>query len=136
MPPTIIQALRSTTGADLPAPDTLEDAGLSIILMKTTRDLALLGVYLIHTDHLSDRQLYEYLFTDGLHEEMIPLPGDTPYLCVIDLVGNGSDEDVQTFLRYYADDGQRRALARYCAVPDHEAAPFDRDRFLPQPPRG
>jgi hypothetical protein len=132
MPPTIIDALTHATGAELPAPETLEDAGLTIILMKTARDLASLGVYLIHTDHLSDRQLYEYLFTEGLREEAILFPD--PH--VLDLAACVTDEDVQTFLRYYADDGQRRALARICAVPDRETAPFDRDRFLPQSPRG
>jgi len=52
--------------------------------------------------------------------------------CHIDLVGNGSKESVELFLRYYADAEARRDWAEDCdAMPDHETPPYDRDRHLP-----
>ena len=135
----IFQLLTNKTGAELPAPDTLEDQGLSIILMKTVKDLADLGVYFLHTDHLSDREFYAYLYNEGLREEARLFPENPSYAYTIDLTGNGSDEDNQVYLRYYADDEHRQQWAQDWPddpMPAHEAPPFDRDRHLPQTPLG
>jgi hypothetical protein len=135
-PPSIFDQLTSKTGADLPHPDTLEDAGLTIILMKTAQDLADLGVYLLHTDHRSDREIYFYLYFDGLREEAV-LFAEKP-AWIIDMTGSGSDEDNQTYLRYFADEPRRQQWAHDWpndTIPAHEPAPFDRDRFLPKVPR-
>lgn len=136
---TLLKILANKTGAELPAPDTLEDAGLTIILMKTVRDMAELGAYLIHTNHLSDRELYTYLFNDGLREEAVLFPENPMYAYMIDLTGNGSDEDNITYLRYYADEEYRQRWAQDWpddTIPDHEDPPFDRDQHLPRAPIG
>jgi hypothetical protein len=66
-------------------------------------------------------------------------PENASYAYMIDLTGSGSEEDNQTFLKYYADENYRQQWARDWPddnIPDHEDAPFDRDRFLPQSPVG
>jgi hypothetical protein len=101
--------------------------------------MASLGAYLIHTDHLSDRALYEYLYHDGLREEAVLFPENPSYAYMIDLTGSGSDEDNHVYLRYYADEKYRRDWANDWpddTVPEHEDPPFDRDRYLPQSPIG
>jgi hypothetical protein len=101
--------------------------------------MASLGAYVLHTDHLSDRGLYEFLYHDGLREEAVLFPENPSYAYMIDLTGSGSEEDNQVFLKYYADDGYRQRWAKDWPddnIPDHENPPFDRDRFLPQSPIG
>src|SRR4030095_9517615 len=101
--------------------------------------MASLGAYLLHTDHLSDRQLYQYLYDDGLREEAVLFPDNPSYAYIIDLTGSGSEEDNQTYLKYYADDIQRKQWALDWpddVIPTSEDPPFDRDRHLPKSPFG
>jgi hypothetical protein len=101
--------------------------------------MASLGAYLLHTNHLSERELYDYLYNDGLREEAVLFPENPSYAYMIDLTGSGSEEDNQTFLKYYADEKYREQWATDWPddhIPGHEDPPFDRDRFLPQSPIG
>ena len=52
----------------------------------------------------------------------------------IDLLGGGSNQDIQTFLKYYADDEERASFAadgNSSSIPPHEDPPFRRDHLLP-----
>ena len=87
--------------------------------------------------HLSDRELYDYLYHDGLREEAVLFPENPSYAYMIDLTGSGSDEDNQIYLKYYADEEHRRQWAHDWPddmLPEHEDPPFDRDQFLPRSP--
>ena len=98
-----------------------------------------MGAYLLHTDHLSDRELYEYLYNDGLREEAVLFPENPSYAYMIDLIGSGSEEDNQTYLKYYADEEHRKQWAFDWpddVIPEHEDPPFDRDQYLPKSPIG
>ncbi len=131
--------LLENSGLEIPAPDTLEKDALRIKLKELIERMASLGAYLLHTDHLSDRELYEYLYHDGLREEAVLFPENPGYAYMIDLTGSGSEEDNQIYLKYYADDEHRRQWAHDWPddlIPEHEDPPFDRDRFLPQSPLG
>lgn len=128
----------------------LENAGLEIIsptelpddlvvgnLNEIIGKMASLGAYLLHTNHLSDRELYGYLYNDGLREEAVLFPENPSYAYMIDLTGSGSEEDNQIYLKYYADEDHRKQWAIDWpddVIPEHEDAPFDRDRHLPQSP--
>ncbi len=137
--PISLLKLLENSGVEIPPPDQLDEENLTIKLKEIVDRLASLGAYLLHTDHLSDRALYEYLYHDGLREEAVLFPENPSYAYMLDLTGSGSEEDNQIFLKYYADEKYRRQWADDWPadrIPEHEDPPFDRDRFLPQSPLG
>ena len=137
--PISLLRLLENSGLEVPPPDQLNDDALTAKLKEIVERMASLGAYLLHTNHLADRGLYEYLYHDGLREEAVLFPENPSYAYMIDLTGSGSEEDNQTFLKYYADENYRQQWASDWPadnIPDHEDPPFDRDRFLPQSPIG
>ena len=135
--PITLFRLLENAGVQIPPPADLDDVALSTKLTEITERLGTLGSYLLHTNHLSDRALYEYLYNDGLREEAVLFPENPSYAYIIDLTGSGSDEDNQIYLKYYADEDNRKQWALDWPddpMPDHENPPYDRDRTLPQSP--
>ncbi len=121
-------------GMELPAPDALDDSQLTTKLWEVIRGMAMLRMFLYNTDHLSDRELYEELWHEVLREENPDMPVNENSACHIDLVGSGSEEDNELYLRYYADEEDRQLWAKDWPdddVPKHETPPYDRDRHLP-----
>jgi hypothetical protein len=120
-------------GIDLPPPGDLTDEEITAKIWEVVEGLKELHVFLGSTDHLCDRELYVKLWNDSLPEEtfICTLPNAA---CHIDLVGSGSEEDIETWLRYYGDEVDRELWSRQWPdhpVPAHEELPYDRDRFLP-----
>ena len=72
--PTTLFRLLENSGLDIPPPDQLDDDAVTIKLKEIVERMATLGAYLLHTDHLTDRELYVYLFADGLREEAVLFP--------------------------------------------------------------
>jgi hypothetical protein len=137
--PITLYRLLENAAVQIPAPTDLDDPTLSTKLLEIIQKLASLGTYLLHTNHLSDRALYEYLYNDGLREEAVLFPENPSYAYIIDLTGSGSDEDNQIYLKYYADEEHRKQWTLDWPddpMPDHENPPYDRDRTLPQSPLG
>ena len=131
--------LLENSGLELRSPDELNDENLSSRLKETIEQMASLGAYLLHTNHLNDRELYEYLYNEGLREEAVLFPENPSYAYMIDLTGSGSEEDNQIYLKYYADEKHREQWALDWpddVIPEHEDPPFDRDQYLPQSPIG
>jgi hypothetical protein len=131
--------LLENSGLEVPAPEMLDNEALKIKLKEMIDRMATVGAYLLHTNHLSDRDLYEYLYHEALREETVLFPENPSYAYMIDLTGSGSEDDNQTYLKYYADEQYRRQWAHDWPddrMPEHEEPPFDRDRFLPQSPVG
>jgi len=123
----------SDRGVELPPPDELSDEALHAKLWELIHALAEMQTFLVSTDHYNDRELYEHLWYETLHEVTIePLPGIT---CTLDLVSSGSEEDIENYLRYYADDESRAHWKESYpgdAIPPREKPPYDRDRQLPK----
>jgi len=122
-------------GLELPSPESLTEVDVTTKLTETIERMASLGAYLLHTNHLSDLALYEYLYNDGLREEAVLFPENPGYAYMIDLTGSGSEEDNHVYLKYYADEKQRQQWALDWpddTMSEHEDPPFDRDRHLPQ----
>lgn len=132
-PISVIQLL-ANAGYEFVAADQLDDEAIAVKLKEIIEQMGTYGVYLLHTNHLSDRELYVFL-SKCLAEEVELFPEDPASAYIIDLIGN-SAKDAQTFLTYYATRSQRKQLARQfrVPVPKHEDPPFDRDRFLPKAP--
>jgi hypothetical protein len=131
--------LLENAGLEVPAPETLDDDALKIKLKEIIDRMASVGAYVLHTNHLSDRDLYDYLYHDALREETVLFPENPSYAYMIDLTGSGGEDDNATYLKYYADEEYRRQWAHDWPddpMPEHEEPPFDRDRFLPQSPVG
>jgi hypothetical protein len=131
--------LLENSGLEVPPPESLDDDALKIKLKDIIDRMAAVGSYLLHTNHLSDHDLYEYLYHEALREETVLFPENPGYAYMIDLTGSGSEDDNQTYLKYYADEVYRRRWAHDWPddrMPEHEEPPFDRDRFLPQSPVG
>lgn len=125
-------------GVVLPPPDALDDAALHAKLWEVVRKLAELDVYLSCTNHLSDRQLYEHLWSDSLREPVMILPPGSGWRCHLDMIGSGSDEDIDLMLRYYSSEESRASWAKdfpSMSIPPREVPPFDRDKGLPQAPQ-
>lgn len=124
------------SGISLPPPGELADAELNAKLLEVISALALIGAYLEHTDHLSNRELYALLWGDVLREEMVFQSGGMNLACHIDLIGSGSEEDNTIYLKYYANEDDRALWVKEFPdepVPNREQLPFDRDRQLPKP---
>lgn len=126
------------SGISLPPPDELPDTELNAKLWEVINALALMGSYLEHTDHLSDRELYTLLLDDILLEETVFPSNEMNMVCHIDLIGSGSEEDNNIYLKYYADEDDRSFWIKEFPdepVPSRERLPFDRDSQLPKPDR-
>lgn len=124
------------SGISLPPPDELAETELHAKLWEVINALALMGAYLEHTDHLSDRELYTLLWSDILLEETVIQSPIVTLACHIDLIGSGSEEDNNIYLKYYADEGDRTLWLKEFpgeAMPSQELLPFNRDRQLPKP---
>lgn len=126
-------------GFTLPRPDELSDSELHDKLWDLIGALAELGVYLDSTDHMSDRELYYMLWQEELREPALVSPGDPNGAYCIDFVSSGSEEDINLYLKHYADDAARKwwqAEWPDAEMPPHVDPPYDRDRQLPQHPLG
>ncbi len=122
-------------GFSLPPPEELDDAALTKTLRELIEELARRRLFLERTSHLSDRELYSWLWKDALREELMGfgLPFGN---CHLDVLGGCSEEDIITDMRYYADDERRASfLAEFpdFPMPPLEKPPFDRDQYLPKP---
>jgi hypothetical protein len=99
-------------------PSDVPDDRISSELRTLLDRLAFLGIVVESTDHLSDRELY-----DWIREQF-----NAPHLALLDemiihfdVIGSGSDEDIRTYLTYYASEEER---ARWKAdFPDEELPP-------------
>lgn len=89
--------------------------------------LADINVTVESTDHLDDAALYAYLIEQQLDQPTEDLTG-TGGVLHIDVIGGFSEEDIDIYLRYYADDQTR---TDYTDPPAKETPPFDRDQHMP-----
>lgn len=124
-------------GIELPEPDVMDDAELHAKLWQVIHALAEQRTYLCRTDHLSDRELYAELWHDSLREFGGVVGLGEGWAHFIDLIGSGSDEDLQLGLRYYDTPEDRAYWAQQWpedVIPPHEDPPYDRDRLMPQAP--
>jgi hypothetical protein len=124
-------------GVKLPAPEELADEELSKKLCEVIHALARMNVFLTQTDHWSDRELYERLWGETLHEVTMDLPLDSGWTHHIDFLSSGSDEDNELYLKYYADEDYREQWRKDWpddVIPPHEDPQYDRDSRLPKCP--
>ena len=121
-------------GFELPPPEKLDDAALAAKLQELIHALAARRLFLHSTDHLNDRELYTWLWSNGLREELMGF-GLPMSNCHLDVLGACREEDIILQMRYYAEEEER---ARWAAdfpdflMPPKEKPPCDRDQHLPK----
>ena len=89
----------------------------------------------VHTNHWNDRELYEHLWNETLHEFTMDFPPGSGWNCHIDFLSSGSDEDNYLYLKYYADEQCREQWQKDFpdeVIPPHVDPPYDRDSKLPK----
>jgi hypothetical protein len=113
----------------MPPHHSLEDQMLHQQLHQLIGRLFEKNIVLLHTDHLSDRQLYCLIVRDILpaQEKKVLLPGKFLRWQCLDIV-----DDEESWLRYYASKEERSqwALETGLRLPPREAVPFP--RILPR----
>ena len=123
-------------GIELPPPQSLPEDSVYDKLWEVIHGLAHRRHFLDSTDHLSDFELYGFLWEETLSQPTHELDdhlGDCA--CQVDLVSDGSCESIWYWLRYYADDHDRKDWAEQFPddpMPEPSAPPYDRDRHLPK----
>ncbi len=116
------------------APNSLDDAELFDSLWLVIAGLGDLGIFLLHTNHLTDRALYERLVDRILVEPVRDLPPDAGVHEFIDLIGGGGTLERELFQRHYATASERdRFKAEHGFEVAAEPSPSDRDQDLPKP---
>ncbi len=124
-------------GVEVPAPETLSDVALSSRLWELIEQLKRLRVYLLHTDHLSDRALYALLWEEYLPEPLFLEGFAFGGRLHFDILSGWGDSESEIFLRHYADEADRKEWRKAFPgdrMPQPEPLPFDRDRWLPRAP--
>lgn len=118
-------------GLEMPDDAALDDEALHAKLWDVIRGMASLYMYIDSTDHLSDRELYRYL-REALKEPTV-LSGNPSGAWNLSPIGGCSNEDNIIYLRYYADEDERKSFREDFEgeFPAHEEPPYDRDRLLP-----
>ena len=118
-------------------PAEITDEMLTPILWELLHNLALRGFYVLHTDHLTERELYAELWERGLREPA-HLPGRTPRGGWFhDTLGSWGEEEMQLWLRYYASEQDRAKHAKDWpkdTLPPREKPVSNRDWRLPKGP--
>ena len=120
-------------GIELPAPETLDDASVTVKLWEVIHALDELHVLLECTNHLSDRELYIQLWSHSLRVEVPVSDNDGDGDWHLDMVSTGSESNVRAWLMYYADEKSRQHWQNDFpdyAMPPREKPPYDRDRQL------
>jgi hypothetical protein len=132
-PRTTLFALLARHGVPVPHPDEVVEADITSAVWKVIHALADERVILDCTNHLSDRELYSLLWTRFLREDHPAIPDHGKVTTHIDMLGSWTNEDVQTYLRYYAEEESRQNWVQnfHEKIPEHVDPPYDRDRFLP-----
>jgi hypothetical protein len=104
-------------GGDLMPPAELTEETLAAKLWETLDAMSRMGVYVLHTDHLTDAELYEALWARVLREEAFLADRGVEAAWAHDFIGSGSEEDEKLRLAYYATDEQRQEAAANTGVP-------------------
>lgn len=120
-------------GLVFPPPEELRGQRLAAELWRLIEALAVARVFLHHTDHLTDAELYRRLWEEVLEASAPDFARTADDACHWDFADPGSGDE-QLWLAYYASEAERRAWVREFAdvvLPPRRSAPPHRDHRLP-----
>lgn len=121
-------------GVDLMPPAELTDEALVPKLWETLDAMSRIGFFVMHTDHLTDSQLYEILWGRVLREEAFLSERGIEAAWAHDFIGSGSPEEEKIRLAYYATDEERQVAAAATPepLPARQEPVANRDWRLPR----
>jgi len=125
------------TGRRFVPPPEIGDEAISAVLWELLADLAHLGFCVGHTDHLTDQALYADLWSRVLRQPALLVGYGAGGVWYKDLLGRWEEEAIECWLRFYATDMERAAIAegkKVSRLPPKEACISQRDWRLPQLP--
>lgn len=112
----------------------ISDEELPTVLNNVFKGLEKYSIYLIRTNHLTDRDLYERLTTEIFVEEIRDLPPNSGVHEYIDLTGGGTGNARMTFESYYGTDESREELSSVTGLYImKKSVVSNRDESLPKP---
>jgi hypothetical protein len=114
-------------------PEDLRGRRLKAELWRLIEALAVARVFLYHTNHLSDAELYTRLWNDVLDADAPDFGRTCDDGCHWDFADAGSGEE-QIWLTYYASEAERHAWVREfrdVVLPACKRPPYCRDHRLP-----
>lgn len=125
----------SKFGIDLMPPAELTEETLAAKLWEILDAMSRMGVYVLHTDHLTDAELYQALWARVLREEAFLADPGVEAAWAHDFIGSGSDEDERIRLAFYASDNDRQlaAASGIHPLPPRQEPVANRDWHLPRP---
>ena len=126
----------SVRGMEFEFSGTENDSEIHEKLFSLVRGLAGMRIFLTNTDHINERQLYQFLLDEILDHPIAQVPFEHDCGCVVDVVGLEVQEDPISWLTYYASNRERMEWAKQNpgrALPMSLPTPFARDKNLPQP---
>jgi hypothetical protein len=121
-------------GIVMEPPDELDDSSISAKLQEVLQALAAMRYFVECTDHLSDRELFAWLWSEGLREA-IPDLSKFDGAWHTSPIGSCNEEDMLTFLKYYAKEEERSRWQEEFpndSLPPRQPPPYDRDCNLPR----
>ena len=126
-------------GFDPLPPAALDDFQLRGRLWEFIYALAGRRFYLHDSNHLHDRELYAWLHDYWFPQEVADIPFEAEWNCHVGVldVENANEREEQIRLRFFATEKERAewaALNPDQELPPRQPAPYDRDRWLPEPP--
>ncbi|HEX8463415.1 MAG TPA: hypothetical protein VF627_02245, partial [Abditibacterium sp.] len=130
-PRTSMRQKLESAGISLPPSSELGDAELHTRLWQLIDWMAEQKTYLSDTDHLSDRELYDFLLEEA-EESVNEFPGMN---CHLSPTGSCGEDDMLIIFRFYADDAWREHWLKDWPdypMPPRETPPYSRDHLLPQ----
>lgn len=120
-------------GLVFPAPEELRGRRLASELWRLIEALAVARVFLYHTDHLTDAELYRRLWEEVLEATAPDFARTADDACHWDFADPGSGDE-QLWLAYYASESERASWVREfpdVTLPARRMAPPRRDHRLP-----
>ena len=119
-----------------PSMNEITDEDIQRELTNLIWSLKDMQVYISHSDHLSDAELYIRLL-EYCSEETMYVAGVEGAMMGWSGTDSGTDEDEQNYLRYYADEGYRQRLLsefpKEGPLPEHQDPPYPRP-WIPKAP--
>lgn len=136
-PMTTLSKMLIEDGIELPHPDSLAVNQLPAKLWQVIEGMAERRHFLIQTDHLNDKELYQMLWDETLNEETYHVNSTMVHCaCFIDMAEAGEQEGQEIYLQYYADQEDRLdwvACYPFEVLPTQLPLLNDRDSRLPRP---